>query len=235
MNELGLVGFREPVARLFNQGMLHHRRREDVQVEGQRRRAAEYAERYGADTVRMYALFMGPADEDMEWQDAGIEGIWRFLNRLWRVAHEQAERPATATPVDTPLLRKAHRTIAKVTDDIDRRFLFHTPISAVMELVNEIQATPDDPAARFAAETAVSLIQPYAPHIAEELWAGFGHERLWRAPVAGGRPGAARGGRGRGRRAGERQAARSPARPGRHVRGRARSRWRSSRSACART
>ena len=84
--------------------------------------------------------------------------------------------------VDTPLLRKAHRTIAKVTDDIDRRFLFHTPISAVMELVNEIQATPDDPAARFAAETAVSLMQPYAPHIAEELWAGFGYERLWRHP-----------------------------------------------------
>jgi leucyl-tRNA synthetase len=117
----------------------------------------------------------------MQWQDAGIEGVWRFLNRLWRVVHEQAGRPAGGS-VDTALGRKAHRTIAKVTDDIDRRFLFHTPISAVMELVNEIQAAPDDPAARFATETAVSLIQPYAPHVAEELWTVLGHERLWRHP-----------------------------------------------------
>ena len=98
----------------------------------------------------------------------------------WRTTRRRALR--STAPVDTPLARKAHRTIAKVTDDIDRRFLFHTPISAVMELVNEIQAAPDDPAARFAAETAVSLIQPYAPHIAEELWVAFGHERLWRHP-----------------------------------------------------
>ena len=182
MNELGLIGFREPVARLFNQGMLHYHGAKMSKSKGNVVEPLLYADRYGADTVRTYALFMGPADEDMEWQDSGIEGIWRFLNRLWRVAHDQAARPATDGPVDTPLARKAHRTIAKVTDDIDRRFLFHTPISAVMELVNEIQAAPDDPAARFAAETAVSLIQPYAPHIAEELWEAFGHERLWRHP-----------------------------------------------------
>jgi leucyl-tRNA synthetase len=84
------------------------------------------------------------------------------------------------------LARKAHRTIAKVSDDIDRRFSFHTPIAAVMELVNEIQRNPDDPAARFATETAVSLVQPYAPHVAEELWQVLGHERLWETawPVA---------------------------------------------------
>ena len=79
-------------------------------------------------------------------------------------------------------MRKAHQTIAKVTDDIDRRFAFNTPIAAVMELVNEINRAPDDPGARFAAETAVSLIQPYAPHVAEELWRRLGHERLWRQP-----------------------------------------------------
>ncbi len=182
MNELGLIGFREPVARLFNQGMLHYHGAKMSKSKGNVVEPLVYADRYGADTVRTYALFMGPADEDMEWQDAGIEGIWRFLNRLWRVAHDQAGRPAADGAVDTPLARKTHRTIAKVTDDIDRRFLFHTPISAVMELVNEIQAAPDDPAARFAAETAVSLIQPYAPHIAEELWEALGHERLWRHP-----------------------------------------------------
>jgi leucyl-tRNA synthetase len=79
-------------------------------------------------------------------------------------------------------VRKAHQTIAKVTDDIDRRFVFNTPIAAVMELVNEINRAPEDPGARFAAETAVSLIQPYAPHIAEELWQRLGHERLWIEP-----------------------------------------------------
>ena len=93
----------------------------------------------------------------------------------------QAEKPRVEQ-ASGPLAQKAHQTIAKVTDDIDRRFAFNTPIAAVMELVNEIARTPDDPAARFAAETSVSLIQPYAPHITEELWERLGHERLWEAP-----------------------------------------------------
>jgi leucyl-tRNA synthetase len=81
-----------------------------------------------------------------------------------------------------PLARKAHETIAKVTDDIGRRFAFNTAIAAVMELVNAISTDPSDPDAVFAAETAVSLIQPYAPHVAEELWERLGHERLWEQP-----------------------------------------------------
>jgi leucyl-tRNA synthetase len=81
----------------------------------------------------------------------------------------------------TELRRFAHRTIARVTDDIDRRFQFNTPIAAVMELVNELSGSEDDPAARFAAETAVQLLQPWAPHITEELWSRLGHERLWEA------------------------------------------------------
>jgi leucyl-tRNA synthetase len=137
---------------------------------------------YGADAVRTYILFMGPADQDMEWTDTGIEGIVRFLRRLWRVVLEVAESAPSDGSADTPLARKAHATIAKVTDDIDRRFQFHTPISAVMELTNELAAAPEDPAARFAAETAVSLIQPYAPHLAEELWERLGHERLLEQP-----------------------------------------------------
>jgi leucyl-tRNA synthetase len=143
----------------------------------------EYADRYGADAVRMYTLFMGPADEDMDWHDNGLEGIWRFLNRIWRIAHEQAAAPAGGDPGEGSLARKTHQTIAKVTDDIDRRFSFHTAIAAVMELVNELQRSPDDPAARFATETAVSLIQPYVPHVAEELWGVLGMPgRLWEQP-----------------------------------------------------
>jgi leucyl-tRNA synthetase len=138
----------------------------------------EYIERYGADAVRLYLPFLGPVDQDAEWRDAGFEGMVRFLHRLWRVALQAVGRGGGVT-AGTPLARKAHATIAKVSDDIGRRFAMNTPIAAVMELVNEVTRRPDDAACRFAIETAVSLIQPYAPHIAEELWQRLGHERLW--------------------------------------------------------
>ena len=144
MNEMGLCSFREPFARLFNQGMIGAGGAKMSKSKGNVVNPLEYADRYGADTVRMYTLFMGPADEDMDWQDNGLEGIWRFLNRIWRIAHEQAAVPA-GDPGTGALARKTHQTIAKVTDDIDRRFSFHTAISAVMELVNEIAAASRRP------------------------------------------------------------------------------------------
>jgi leucyl-tRNA synthetase len=108
--------------------------------------------------------------------------MWRFLTRLWRVVGEVLERHAPDEVPATALARKTHETIHKVTDDIERRFVFNTPVAAVMELLNAVSADPDDPAARFAAETAVSLIQPYAPHAAEELWSRLGHSKLWAEP-----------------------------------------------------
>src|SRR5205814_5845085 len=108
-------------------------------------------------------------------------GVVRFLRRLWRTVNEVGER-APATGDAGALTRKAHETIARVSDDIGRRFQFHTPISALMELAHAIADDPAAPDARFAAETAVSLIQPYAPHVAEELWQALGHERLWEQP-----------------------------------------------------
>jgi leucyl-tRNA synthetase len=182
MNELGLVGFREPFARLFHQGWLQMGGSKMSKSRGNVIGPDDLVDEYGADAVRTYILFMGPADQDMEWTDSGVEGIVRFLRRLWRVVLEVAEQAPADGAVDTPLARKAHATIEKVTDDIGRRFQFHTPISAVIELTNELVRTPEDPAARFAAETAVSLIQPYAPHVAEELWERLGHERLWETP-----------------------------------------------------
>jgi leucyl-tRNA synthetase len=181
MYDLGLVGFREPFARLFTQGMLHYQGAKMSKSKGNVIVPDEYIERYGADACRLYLLFIGPVEQDAEWQDSGFEGIVRFLHRLWRVGMEHADKPAD-DPGDTPLARKAHATIDKVTDDIGRRFALNTPIAAVMELVNEISRNPDDPAARFATETAVSLIQPYSAHIAEELWERLGHERLWTTP-----------------------------------------------------
>jgi leucyl-tRNA synthetase len=181
MNDLGLIGFREPFARLFTQGMLYRNGAKMSKSKGNVISPDDYVERHGADAVRMYLLFIGPVEQDAEWQDAGFDGIVRFLQRLWRVVHEQASKPRVESPTG-PLAQKAHQTIAKVTDDIGRRFALNTPIAAVMELVNEISRSPDDEAAPFAAETAVSLIQPYAPHIAEELWGVLGHERLWQQP-----------------------------------------------------
>ena len=186
LNDFGLLGFREPFARLFHQGWVQMGGTKMSKTKGNVAGPDELVAEYGADAMRLYILFMGPAGEDMEWTDSGIEGIVRFVRRLWRVVHEVAERAPQDEAGDAPLMRKAHETIAKVTDDIDRRFQFHTPISAVMELMNELSADPGAPGARFAAETAVSLIQPYAPHVAEELWGVLGRERLWEAswPVA---------------------------------------------------
>ncbi|HUY70855.1 MAG TPA: leucine--tRNA ligase [Gaiellaceae bacterium] len=179
--DLDLLGFREPFARLFNQGMIYRFGAKMSKSKGNVVAPDELVDRYGADALRLYILFMGPADQDKEWQDTGVEGMWRFLSRLWRVVHDELDREPQE-PGSTALARKAHETIHKVTDDIERRFVFNTPVAAVMELVNDISRDPADPASRFAVETAVALIQPYAPHIAEELWSALGHSRLWAAP-----------------------------------------------------
>jgi leucyl-tRNA synthetase len=181
MNDFGMLGFREPFQRLFHQGW--------VKLGGKRMSKSqggvspnELIDQFGADAIRIYILFQGPADQDLDWTPDGIEPMVRFIRRVWRLVHDAADRSPSSEGVDTPLARKAHETIARVTDDIGRRFVFNTPIAAVMELVNELSRAPEDPAARFAAETAVTLLQPYAPHVTEELWSRLGHERLWEQP-----------------------------------------------------
>ncbi len=184
LNDLGLVGFREPFQTLFTNGWVQLGGSKMSKSKGNVIGPDELIEMYGADPVRLYILFIGPANEDMDWTDDGIEGMQRFVRRLFRLVSEvAASAPGGGDVPANSLSRKAHQTIAKVSDDIGRRQSFNTAISAVMELVNELsRAGADDPAARFAAETAVSLIQPYAPHVAEELWAHLGHERLWVEP-----------------------------------------------------
>ncbi len=178
LHDLGLVGFDEPFQRLFHQGWVKQGGTKMSKSKGNVTGPDALVEAFGADAVRLYILFLGPADQDMEWTDDGADGMRRFVARLWRTVLAAADRPAwDGEP--TPLARKAHETIARVTDDIGRRFVFNTPIAAVMELVNELSKAPDDPAARLAGETIVTLIQPYAPHVAEELWSRLGNERLW--------------------------------------------------------
>lgn len=150
-------------------------------------------EQYGADTVRMFCLFASPPERDLEWSDQGVEGSYRFLNRVWRLVDEnlasmlrgpvyQGKEPLGEDLKN--LHRKTHQTIKKVTADIEDRFHFNTAVSAVMELVNEVNrvlGTEQDKNALFwavvreAVETAVALLSPVVPHITEELWRMLGH------------------------------------------------------------
>jgi leucyl-tRNA synthetase len=184
LNDLGLIGFREPFLHLFSNGWVQLRGTKMSKTKGNVVAPEDLIEQYGADAMRLYILFIGPANEDMDWTDGGVDGMVRFVRRLYRLVGEVAEQAPEGLPTEaSDLTRKAHETIAKVTDDVGRRQSFNTAIAALMELVNELsKAGPADPAARFAAETAVSLIQPYAPHVAEELWEQLGHERLWTQP-----------------------------------------------------
>jgi leucyl-tRNA synthetase len=184
LNDLGLVGFREPFLRLFNHGWVDMGGAKMSKSKGNVVSPDDFVREFGADALRLYILFIGPADARVDWQATGLEGMSRFLRRLWRVALEVTAEPER--PAEGALVHKAHETIAKVTDDIGRRYAYNTAIAAVMELVNEIARDVTAPGARFATEAAVSLIQPAAPHIAEELWERLGHSRLWEQawPVA---------------------------------------------------
>jgi leucyl-tRNA synthetase len=182
LNDLGMLGFREPFAQFFSNGWVTVGKVKMSKRAGNVVGPDNFVERYGADACRLNILFLGPADQDMEWTEASVEAMTRFVRRLWSVVNDVVEQALPGEPQGGALARKAHATIAKVTDDIGRRFAFNTGIAAVMELVNELSRDRGGRDARFAAETAVSLVQPDAPHVAEELWSRLGHERLWEAP-----------------------------------------------------
>ena len=150
-------------------------------------------DRYGADTVRMFCLFASPPERDLEWSDEGVEGAWRFLNRVWRLVFENRQTLSNAKPYDATqslppdlqdIHRKTHQTIKKVTEDIEKRFHFNTAISAVMELFNTVnqfisngkeisELAPS--VIKEAVDTMVMLLHPVVPHITEELWRSLGH------------------------------------------------------------
>jgi len=151
-------------------------------------------DQYGADTTRLFCLFAAPPERDLEWSEQGVEGSYRFLQRVWRLAESwlpiiggapSAEGDLSPTRPETKeLYRKTHATIKRVTQDIEERFHFNTVISAVMELVNAMQALDgskvqdgDKPVMRFALETAVLLLSPIVPHFCEELWENLGRRK----------------------------------------------------------
>jgi leucyl-tRNA synthetase len=194
--DLGHLDAQEPFASLFAQGMITRDGAKMSKSRGNTVSPAEYVERYGADTARTYVCFMGPPERGGDWTDEGVEGVNRFLSRLWRLCEVVEERtsaggdPAATEGDARALVAKAHWSIDKATHDFERGFQFNTVISAVMELVNDGYRLKDglygDPggeaALRFATATAASLIFPFAPHLGAEVYERMTGERVWEQP-----------------------------------------------------
>jgi leucyl-tRNA synthetase len=192
--DMGYMSVQEPFERLFTQGMITREGAKMSKSKGNVISPTPYVERYGADTARCYTLFIGPPDQDADWSDSGVEGVHRFLGRLWRLGAELAEQgePAAldatvngAAGDDLELLRKAHWAIDKVTGDLSGRFAFNTAIAAVMELVNECYARrgkAGEASVRFATATAASLIFPFAPHAGADVYEMLTGSRVWEEP-----------------------------------------------------
>jgi leucyl-tRNA synthetase len=178
---MDLVGFQEPFARLFTQGMITRDGAKMSKSKGNVVSPRDYVDRFGADTTRTYMLFLGPPEQGADWQDDGVGGVHRFLSRLWRLADDVGPGDIVENGSATGLLRKTHWAIDKVTRDFER-FSFNTAVAAVMELVNECYQAKDDPHLRFAVATAASLIFPAAPHLGAEVYERMTGKRVWEAP-----------------------------------------------------
>ena len=177
------ISFEEPFMNLFTQGMIIKDGAKMSKSKGNVVSPDELIKAYGADTVRLYTLFIGPPEKDAEWSDRGVKGAYRFLGRVWRLVEKITVslrgRESEGAPRNDRLRRKTHQTIKKVTDDLEKGFHFNAAISAVMELVNETYIAIEKKEVthevlREATKTVVRLLSPFVPHIAEELWQRMG-------------------------------------------------------------
>jgi leucyl-tRNA synthetase len=195
MRDLKLVEIREPVRRLFSQGMVLKDGAKMSKSKGNVVGAIDMAEKYGCDTARMYTLFAAPPEKDLEWNEQGIEGCARFLRRVFRLMDSyspalrglaardsQAAKITAASEKEKTLLRKAHQTLHRVTADFDARWHFNTSVALIMELVNKLHDNePLDKHVRpeilkQVLELLVVMLAPIAPHLSEELWEMLGHK-----------------------------------------------------------
>jgi leucyl-tRNA synthetase len=194
MRDMGLVSNDEPVDRLFTQGMVIKGGAKMSKSLGNVVSPDEMVVQYGADAARMYTLFAAPPDRDLDWQDMGIEGIQRFLGRVYRYVLRNAKPRAAAgapSPHARAIQRKMHQTIKRVTDDFQGRWHFNTCIAAVMELVNELysveekggQASMPPELLAEVQRNLVLLLAPFAPYLTHELWETLGEKsNLLKAP-----------------------------------------------------
>jgi len=193
MRDLRLIDFSEPFQNLLTQGMVIKDGAKMSKSKGNVVDPNHLIQKYGADTLRLFSLFAAPPEKDLEWSDKGVEGAYRFLKRLWGIVYKNSDKlrvtsceykdknSSLITHHSSRLLRKTHRTIKRVTTDIEREFHFNTVVAGLMELVNEIAScepgTDEDwVTLRFAIEKALLLLSPFAPHVAEELWEVLGNK-----------------------------------------------------------
>jgi len=185
--DLGYCKTEEPFRNLLTQGMVIKDGRKMSKSLGNVVSPAEIIEKYGADTARLFILFASPPEKELDWSEKGVEGSYRFLNRVYRLAWEFAETCEVSgtdykieSPADKELSYVLNRSIKKVTDDVTERFNFNTAISSIMELVNEMykyrEATVNPALFRAAIERLVLLLSPFTPHICEEIWEKLGHD-----------------------------------------------------------
>ena len=194
MNELGLIDHKEPVKRLFSQGMVLKDGMKMSKSKGNIVGAIEMADKYGCDTGRLYTLFAAPPEKDLEWSEEGIEGSWRFLQKAYRLVAKHADRLrgiqtdltqqsdfAAANAKEKALIRRTHQTLKRVTNDFEARWHFNTSVALLMEFVNALQAAePLDQDVspmllKRGLEVFVLMLAPMAPHVAEEMWEMLGH------------------------------------------------------------
>jgi len=199
MRDLGLITHSEPAARLFTQGMVLKGGVAMSKSRGNVVGAEEMAQKYGADTGRLYTLFAAPPEKDLEWSEDSIEGSWRFLNRVYRLVEKHAASlrstgswdfdPKGMTEEERELIRVTYKTMRRVTQDFETRWHFNSAIAQIMELTNEIRALePLEQKVRPEIRKEVlqiltQLLAPMTPHLSEELWEMLGHDDgLWNAP-----------------------------------------------------
>jgi leucyl-tRNA synthetase len=187
MRDAGLLVNDEPFTCLLTQGMVLKDGSKMSKSRGNTVDPQGLIDRYGADTVRLFTMFAAPPEQSLEWSDSGVEGAYRFLKRLWKQVFEHVSTGAAAAPDITALdagqqalRRTVHTTIAKVGDDIGRRFTFNTAIAANMELLNELNRFTDTSeqgraVMQEALEAVVLMLSPIIPHICHTLWQELGH------------------------------------------------------------
>ena len=189
MRDMGLVDFDEPMTRLYNQGIILGEDGEKMsKSRGNVIAPDTLVERYGADTVRLYLMFIGPWDQGGPWSSSGIEGVARFVNRLWGMILEPREMGAVDAAAERSLLRRLHQTIRDVSEDLEG-FRFNTAVAELMKLNNDLLKAKEaglygTPVWNEAVQVFVLLLAPLAPHLAEELWGRLGqpysvHQQAW--------------------------------------------------------
>ncbi|MDD2853613.1 MAG: leucine--tRNA ligase [Desulfuromonadaceae bacterium] len=187
LRDLGHVSADEPFTNLLTQGMVIKDGAKMSKSKGNVVDPDALITKYGADTARLFSLFAAPPEKDLDWNDQGVEGSFRFIGRIWKLVHDRLDMvknaktpdPGTLTSEERALRRAVHKTIRKVTEDVEDRFHFNTAIAAVMELLNTLQvaelATAQFPAVmKEALQSVILLMAPFIPHVTEELWQRLG-------------------------------------------------------------